>query len=88
MAVYTPNFPGFGSVMEEAWIQVHSDGEAKGKAKGKAKDILRVLEVRGVEVSESIRERVMACGDLEVLGTWFDRSLTVESAAELFAGAD
>lgn len=28
----------------------------------------------------------MACADLELLGTWFDRSLTVESAEELFAG--
>lgn len=86
MAVYTPNFPGFGSVMEETWIQVHSDGEAKGKVEGKAEDILRVLEVRGIEVSDAVRERVMACGDLEVLGTWFDRSLTVETAEGLFAG--
>ncbi|WP_330354852.1 hypothetical protein [Streptomyces chartreusis] len=85
MAVYTPNFPGFGSVMEEAWIRVHSDGEAKGKAEGKAEDILRALEVRGVEVSESVRERVMACVDLEVLAAWFDRSLTVETTEELFA---
>ncbi|MFJ4951401.1 hypothetical protein [Streptomyces sp. NPDC088760] len=61
-------------------------GEAKGKAEGKAEDILRVLEVRGIEVADSVRERVMACADLEVLGTWFDRSLTVETAGELFAG--
>jgi hypothetical protein len=86
MTVYTPNFPGFGSVMEETWIQVHSDGEAKGKAAGKAEDILRVLEVRGVKTSGSVRERVMACADLELLAAWFDRSLTVESAEELFAG--
>jgi hypothetical protein len=80
MAVYTPNFPGFGSVMEEAWTKVHSDGEAKGEAKA----VLRVLRTRGVEVSESVEERVMACVDLEVLETWLDRSLTVENAEELF----
>ncbi|MGC9541783.1 hypothetical protein [Streptomyces sp. UG1] len=80
MAVYTPNFPGGGSVMEEAWREVHADGEAKGEAKA----ILRVLGARGVEVPESVRERVMACADLEVLETWVDRSLTVTSAEELF----
>ncbi|MCX3060845.1 RpnC/YadD family protein [Streptomyces beihaiensis] len=92
MAVYTPNFPGFGSVMEEAWIKVHSDGEekgkAQGKAEGKAEDILRVLDVRGIEVSESVRDRVMDCADLELLATWFDRSLAVETAEELFAEDD
>jgi hypothetical protein len=81
MAVYTPNFPGGGSVMEEAWREVKTEG----KAEGKAEDILRVLEVRGVEVPDSVREQVMSCTDLELLGTWFDRSLTVETAGELFA---
>ncbi|MFE3036299.1 hypothetical protein ACFXKY_32185 [Streptomyces canus] len=80
MAVYTPNFPGFGSVMEETWIKVHSHGEAQGKAES----VLRVLRARGVEVSESVQEQVMACVDLEVLETWLDRSLTVHSAEELF----
>ncbi|MEV3910766.1 hypothetical protein [Streptomyces canus] len=80
MAVYTPNFPGLGSVMEETWREVHADGEAKGEAKA----ILRVLRRRGVEVSESVQERVMACVDLELLETWLDRSLVVENADELF----
>ncbi|GHE00254.1 hypothetical protein GCM10010339_14690 [Streptomyces alanosinicus] len=86
MTLYTPEFPGNGTVMEEAWRKVHADGEAKGKAEGKAEAILRALEVRSIEVSGSVRERVMACGDLELLGTWFDRSMTVTSADELFAG--
>ncbi|WP_406393247.1 hypothetical protein OG806_22020 [Streptomyces sp. NBC_00882] len=77
MAVYTPNFPGGGSVMEEAWREV--------KTEGKAEDILRVLEVRGVEVPDSVREQVMSCTDPALLGTWFDRSLTVETAEALFA---
>ncbi|MFE2382533.1 RpnC/YadD family protein [Streptomyces misionensis] len=90
MDAYTPVFPGGGSVMEEAWRKVHADGEAKGEmrgeAKGEAKAVLRVLRARGVEVSESVRERVMACADLDVLETWLDRSLSVASAEELFVG--
>ncbi|MFF8192409.1 hypothetical protein ACF05L_16445 [Streptomyces bobili] len=41
--------------------------------------------MRGVEVPDAVRERVTACTDLEVLRAWFDRSLSVVSAEELFA---
>ncbi len=82
MEAYTPVFPGNGTVMEEAWHKVHADGEARGEAKA----VLRVLGARGVEVSDAVRERVMACVNLDVLEGWLDRSLTVASAEELFAG--
>jgi len=68
--------------MEEAWRKVHAEGEAKGEARA----VLRVLGARGIAVSESLRERVMACAELAMLETWLDRSLTVTSAEELFAG--
>ncbi|MFE5604409.1 hypothetical protein ACFQ8O_35105 [Streptomyces coelicoflavus] len=77
MAAYTPNFPGSNSIVEESWL----DGRAKGKAEG----ILRILEVRGVETSDAVRDRVTACTDLDVLGTWLDRSLSATRAEELFA---
>ncbi|MFH8339920.1 hypothetical protein [Streptomyces sp. AM6-12] len=64
--------------MEEAWRKV--------RAESRAEDILHILGARGVEVSDSVRERVMACVDLDVLGTWLDRSLTVTSAEGLFVG--
>ncbi|MFG2635967.1 hypothetical protein ACGFX8_19115 [Streptomyces sp. NPDC048362] len=80
MDVYTPVFPGSGTVMEEAWRKVHADGEARGWAKA----VLRVLRARGVEISEPVRERVMVCLDLEVLEAWLDRSLMVTRAEELF----
>ncbi|MFD5652210.1 hypothetical protein [Streptomyces sp. NPDC127039] len=77
MAAYTPNFPGSNSIVEEYWLE--------GRAKGKTEGILHILKVRGVEVPDSIRDRVASCTDLDVLGTWLDRSLTVERAEELFA---
>ncbi len=77
MATYTPNFPGSNSIVEESWLE--------GRAKGRAEDILRVLEVRGVETPDPVRDRVTACTDLDVLGTWLDRSLSVARAEELFA---
>ncbi|MFD7130425.1 hypothetical protein [Streptomyces sp. NPDC059894] len=76
MATYTPRFPGSGTIIEEAFNE--------GEARGRAADILRVLEVRGIEVPEAARERVTSCTDLEVLGTWLDRSLTASTADDLF----
>jgi hypothetical protein len=35
-------------------------------------------------VSEAVRERIASCGDLELLGTWLDRSLTAMNAEDLF----
>ncbi|WP_308407534.1 hypothetical protein [Streptomyces olivochromogenes] len=83
MAAYTSRFPGSGTLIEETLIE----GEARGRVKGRAEDILRILDRRGIEVPESARDRVAGCTDLETLGTWFDRALTVASAEELFAEA-
>lgn len=77
MATYTPRFPGSGTLIEETWL--------KGIAKGKAEDILRILELRGIDVPEATRDRITTCTDLDTLGTWFDRALTAASAGELFA---
>ncbi|MFC8565571.1 hypothetical protein ACFUIW_07370 [Streptomyces sp. NPDC057245] len=75
-------FPGRGTVFEEAYY----DGEAKGKAAGKAEGVLRVLEGRGLAVSDDARARVSDCTDLDRLDDWLDRAGTVERAEELFEG--
>ncbi|MGW2295548.1 hypothetical protein [Streptomyces violaceorubidus] len=59
-------------------------GQTEGKAEGKAEDILRILEVRGIEIPDSVRERITDCTDLDVLVTWLDRSLSAVRAEELF----
>lgn len=60
----------------------------EGRAEGRAKDILLLLAHRGVEVTEEDRERIVGCGDLEVLGRWFTRAITAASVAEVFEGAE
>ncbi|MFE2043267.1 hypothetical protein ACFXAZ_20530 [Streptomyces sp. NPDC059477] len=89
---WSPQFPGSGTVMEETWLAVREKGEAeglaKGLAKGRAEAILRVLYVRDVEVSDDIRQRITECTDVDVLGVWFDRSVSVTNAEELFAEAE
>ncbi|MFI6466578.1 hypothetical protein [Streptomyces sp. NPDC050528] len=73
-------FPGRGHLMERA----HLEGQAEGQAAGEAALILRLLEKRGVLVSEGVRERVTSCTDLDTLTLWFDRALTVTAAEGLF----
>ncbi|GAA3224796.1 hypothetical protein [Nonomuraea helvata] len=53
---------------------------------GKAASVLMILEDRGVPVTESIRERIMACTDRTLLENWLLRSFKVTTAEELFDG--
>ncbi|MGW9030221.1 hypothetical protein ACWGQ5_40280 [Streptomyces sp. NPDC055722] len=69
-------FPGRGTVRETAYLE--------GKAEDRASLILRVLEKRGIPVSEDTRERITSCIDLDTLAIWFDRSLTAATAEDLF----
>ncbi|WP_405931723.1 hypothetical protein [Streptomyces sp. NBC_00827] len=69
-------FPGRGTVRETAYLE--------GKAEGEVKGILSVLEVRGIPVPDSVRERITTCTDLDRLDAWLDRSRTVAQAEDLF----
>ncbi|XUL90624.1 hypothetical protein ACQ86D_31630 [Streptomyces galilaeus] len=70
-------FPGRGTVRETAYLE--------GKAQGEARGILFVLEVRGIPVPDSVRERITACTDPDRMDAWLERSRTVERAEDLFA---
>ncbi|MFI2377082.1 hypothetical protein ACH5AO_18695 [Streptomyces sp. NPDC018964] len=70
-------FPGHGTLFEEKYLE--------GKAEGEAKGILRVLEVRGLPLSDDVRQRISTCTDLDRLNDWLDRSGTVERAEDLFS---
>ncbi|MFF1677507.1 hypothetical protein [Streptomyces sp. NPDC058256] len=76
-------FPGRGTVRETAYLE----GKAEGQAKGEVKGILSVLEVRGIPVPDSVRERITTCTDLDHLDAWLDRSRTVTQAEDLFTEA-
>jgi len=95
VAMRPSRFPGSGTIVEEYRVKGYTEGKAKGEAEGKAEgraegraqDILRILDLRGVDVPEAARERITSCTDLDMLGTWFDRSLTAADTEELFAQA-
>jgi hypothetical protein len=57
---------------------------AEGKAEGKAESILSILAVRGLEVSDEIRERVLSCADISQLEAWGRRAVTEDTVDEVF----
>ncbi|MBT2390817.1 hypothetical protein J7E87_15650 [Streptomyces sp. ISL-1] len=61
-------------------------GREEGRIQGRAEDILRILERRGIETPDTVRDRVTSCTDIDTLDTWFDRALTATTAEDLFAG--
>ncbi|MGW2732313.1 hypothetical protein [Streptomyces sp. NPDC001494] len=75
-------FPGRGTLFEETYLE----GKAEGKAEGEAKGVLRVLEVRGIPVSDDARKRITSCTDPDRVADWLDRAATVSRAEDLFAG--
>jgi hypothetical protein len=46
--------------------------------------VLELLGLRGIPVPASVRERVNACSDLDLLNTWFKRTVHAENAEDLF----
>jgi hypothetical protein len=60
---------------------------AQRSARLKAESILSVLEARGLEVDEELRQRILACTDLDVLDRWLKKAAVVASAGEVVAGA-
>ncbi|GAA3128523.1 hypothetical protein ACFQ0X_21605 [Streptomyces rectiviolaceus] len=81
-------FPGRGTFREQAYLEGKAEGKedgiAEGLVKGRAEALLRFLELRGIPISDSTRERIADCTDLDILGRWGDRSATVDDANDLF----
>jgi hypothetical protein len=60
-------------------------GEVRGEARGAAAAVLKVLQARGVAVSEAQRQEILACHDLDRLDYWLNRALSVSSVEEVLA---
>lgn len=65
--------------------QVREEGREEGRIQDRREMVLRILEWRGIPVTDDIRARVMSCTDLEQLETWAQRATHATEAAELFA---
>ncbi|GAB3993808.1 hypothetical protein GCM10029992_06450 [Glycomyces albus] len=58
--------------------------ELKGERRGEIKALLKLLDLRGIEVSGETRERVESCTDTDTIDMWFSRAASASSAEEIF----
>jgi len=66
------------------YFEGKAEGVVEGKAEGEALALLAVLEALKVDVPDDARSRILACVDLDQLGTWLRRAVTAESITDLF----
>jgi hypothetical protein len=59
------------------------ENQAIGQAIGEGRALLKVLDVRGIAVTDAVREKVLACTDLDRLDIWLDRAVTATTAEEV-----
>ncbi|MGW2316298.1 hypothetical protein [Streptomyces sp. NPDC001680] len=69
---------------EQGREQAREEGRAEGRIEGRREMILRILEWRGIPVTDGARERVAACTDLDQLEVWAQRAVHATDAAGLF----
>ncbi|ANH91619.1 hypothetical protein A8713_10895 [Streptomyces sp. SAT1] len=68
--------------------QVREEGREQGRLQARREMTLRIMEWRGIPVTDAIRERVSTCTDLDQLEAWAQRAVRAADAEELFAGED
>jgi hypothetical protein len=62
---------------------IDAKGREEGRAEGEGRAVLTVFDARGIPVPETIRERILACTDLDQLETWLRRAATASTAEEV-----
>jgi hypothetical protein len=70
----------YGEQLIERGLQ---QGRQEGLRQGRAEAILRILTVRGVQVDEAARQRILACSDVATLDRWLDLSLKATTLSEV-----
>ena len=59
------------------------EGRDEGLVQGKRDALLRLLERRGIELTEAHRENIRTCSDQSLLDQWFDQALAATSVEDL-----
>lgn len=72
------------SVAEEIEEVALQRGRFEAQVQTRAEDILKILAVRGLQVSSKARQRILACRDLPTLDQWFVRAVQATSVSEVF----
>ncbi len=57
---------------------------AEGRVDAGRESVLRLIEIRKLEITDKQRAQILSCDDVGQLRTWHDRAVTAESADEVF----
>ena len=69
----------------EGEVRGEARGETRGEVRGRARSILKVLEARGIAISEAQRQEILDCRDLAQLDRWLARAILASSVEEITA---
>jgi hypothetical protein len=64
----------------ENWRQ---EARTEGRTEMQAEAVLTVLRVRGIDVPDDVRERILAQKDLEQLKRWLEKAVVASSIHEV-----
>ena len=82
-----PNEQEFIMAMLKSWEEGKAEARAEERAEARAETrveaILTVLRVRGIEVPEAARERILAEKDLNELARWLEKAVVASTIAEV-----
>jgi flagellar biosynthesis/type III secretory pathway protein FliH len=70
--------------IEQGREQGIEQGWEQGAANAKAQDILKVMDARGLRLTQDQRAKVTATAGITQLDAWFDRALTSDTAVGVF----
>jgi hypothetical protein len=70
----------------DVFRKLAAEHQERGEARGEARGVLTVLDARGVQVPEAVREQILACTDLAQLDVWLRRAVTASTADEVIHG--
>jgi predicted transposase/invertase (TIGR01784 family) len=70
---------------QEGLAEGHKSGLTEGLAVGKRDSLLRIVELRGLTLTEEERDTISRCTDVGKLDHWLKKALTASTAAEVFA---
>ncbi len=65
--------------MQRSW----DDARAEGRTEARANDVLTVLRVRGIAVSDGVRQRIQSQRDPEQLERWLEKAIVATSIGDV-----
>lgn len=73
----------YSDVFRNLAAQHEEIGEVRGEARGEARSVLAVLNTRGIDVPDAVRDQILACTDTALLDTWLRRAVTAPTAEDV-----